>query len=98
MIADIEQEAALRREATGSKVLGAAAIVKQNPFDRPARTKRSPAPLFHAASKRARRELYMAYAFFLQAYRDASKKLRSGVRDVAFPTGSFPPALPFVAA
>ena len=44
-----------------------------------------------------RTELYQMYAWFVAAYRDASEKLRSGNRLVAFPTGSFPPALPFVA-
>jgi hypothetical protein len=98
LIADIDREAGGRREQTGSQVLGVPAILGQHPFDKPAKPKRSPAPRFHAASKRARRELYAAYALFLQAYRDASEKLRAGNRDVKFPAGSFPPALPFVAA
>jgi hypothetical protein len=34
---------------------------------------------------------------FVAAYRDASEKLRGGIRTVAFPLGSFPPALPFEA-
>jgi hypothetical protein len=96
MVADIEQEAAARRERTGSQVLGVSAILGQHPFDRPARSKKSPAPLFHAATKRARDELYAAYAWFVDAYRQASEKLRSGIREVAFPAGSFPPAQPFV--
>jgi hypothetical protein len=37
-----------------------------------------------------------AYALFVAAYRDAAEKLRAGVRNVVFPIGSFPPALPFV--
>jgi hypothetical protein len=98
MVTDIEQEAAAKRERTGSQVLGVAAVLGQHPFDRPARPKRSPAPLFHAATKLARDELYAAYSRFLDAYREASAKLRSGIRDVKFPAGSFPPALPFVAA
>ena len=36
------------------------------------------------------------YALFVAAYRDAAEKLRAGIRDVVFPRGSFPPALPFV--
>ena len=97
LVAGIEQEAAAERERTGSQVLGVSAILGQHPFDRPARPKKSPAPLFHAASKRTRDELYAAYAWFVDAYRQASEKLRSGNRNVAFPAGSFPPALPFVA-
>jgi len=97
MIADIEAEAALRRQRSESQVLGASAVRGQHPFDRPARPKKSPAPLFHAASKRVRQELWAAYAWFVSAFREASAKLRSGDRMVRFPAGSFPPALPFVA-
>jgi hypothetical protein len=43
-----------------------------------------------------RRELWDAYALFVAAYRDDAEKLRAGIRDVVFPRGSFPPALPFV--
>lgn len=45
---------------------------------------------------RVRRELRGAYAWFVAAYLAAAEKLRAGVRDVVFPRGSFPPALPFV--
>jgi hypothetical protein len=76
--------------------LGLAAILAQNPETRPARLKTSPAPLFHAATKRVRQELRDAYALMVAAYRDAAEKLKAGVRDAAFPPGSFPPALPFV--
>jgi hypothetical protein len=57
----------------------------------------TPAPLFHAASKAVRRELYEGYAWFVAAYREAAEKLRNGNRMVSFPIGSFPPPLPFVA-
>ena len=73
----------------------------QNPLRRPKKTKKSPAcqlaaPAFHVASKAVRRELWNAYSLFVAAYRDAAEKLRTGIRNVAFPVGSFPPALPFV--
>jgi len=97
MIADIEAEAALRRQRSGSQVLGAARVRGQHPFDRPKRPKKSPAPLFHAVSKRVREELWRAYAWFVSEFRRASEKLRSGNRLARFPAGSFPPALPFVA-
>jgi hypothetical protein len=97
LVAEIESEAAARREQTGSQVVGVSAIRGQHPLDRPKRSKKSPAPLFHAASQAVRRELYAGYAWFVAAYRDASEKLRAGNRTVTFPLGSFPPALPFVA-
>ena len=97
LIAEIEAEAAVHRQRTGSQVLGASAVRGQHPFDRPKKSKKSPAPWFHAASKAVRQELYEAYGWFVAAFREASEKLRAGNRMVSFPTGSFPPALPFVA-
>jgi hypothetical protein len=97
MIADIEAEAALRRQRSGSQVLGASAVRGQYPFDHPARPKKSPAPLFHAVSKAVRQEFWAAYAWFVAAFREASAKLRAGDQLARFPAGSFPPALPFVA-
>jgi len=96
IVADIEAQAAAMREALGRPALGPAAIRAQRRHDRPAKPKKSPAPLFHAASKRVRLELYRAYGEFLGAFRAAADKLREGVRDIAFPAGSFPPALPWV--
>jgi REP element-mobilizing transposase RayT len=96
MVADIEAEAVARRKRTGIRPLGPAAILAQNPLQRPERTKKSPAPAFHAASQIVRRELRGFYTEFVAAYRDAAQKIRAGVLQVAFPIGSFPPALPFV--
>jgi len=98
LIAEIELEAAARRRRTGSQVLGSSAVQGQHPFDRPKKTKRSPAPLFHAASKAVRRELYAMYGWFVATFREAAEKLRAGDRTARFLAGSFPPALPFVAA
>ena len=84
------------RKRTGAKPRGVAAVLAQNPFRRPKKTKKSPAPAFHAASKAVRRELRDAYALFVAAYRTAAEKLRAGIRDVVFPRGSFPPPMPFV--
>ena len=97
LVAEIESEAAAQRERSGSQVLGVAAIRRQQPHSRPKRSKKSPAPLFHAMSKAVRREFYEGYAWFVAAYREAAEKLRAGNRAVSFPTGSFPPPLPFVA-
>jgi hypothetical protein len=96
MVERIEVQAAQRREETRAVPLGPAAIKAQRPHHRPSKLKKSPAPLFHAATRRIRRELYDAYKFFLAAFRDASERLRSGDRNARFPSGCFPPALPFV--
>jgi hypothetical protein len=95
-VEDIESEVAARRKRTGVKPLGVAAVLAQNPLRRPKQTKKSPTPAFHAASKTVRRELWDAYALFVAAYRSVAEKLRAGVRDVMFPRGCFPPALPYV--
>jgi hypothetical protein len=63
---------------------------------RPEKPKRSPAPLFHAATKAARLELIEAYRQFLVLYCEASEALRRGVKDVVFPEGCFPPRPSFV--
>jgi putative transposase len=96
LVEGIELEAAARRKRTGVKPLGPAAVLAQDPLRQPKKTKKSPAPAFHAASKAVRRELWNAYSLFVAAYRDAAEKLKAGIRDVVFPRGSFPPALPFV--
>ena len=96
LIDQIETEAANRRAETGAEPLGVAAILGQHPHHRPRHLKKSPAPLFHAISQTVRRELYEGYAWFVAAFRQAAEKLKAGDRSAAFPTGSFPPALPFV--
>jgi hypothetical protein len=80
----------------GAKPLGVAAVLAQNPLQKPKKTKKSSAPAFHAASKAVRREFRDAYALFVAAYRTAAEKLRAGIRDVLFPRGRFPPPMPFV--
>ena len=98
LIEVIIAQAADRRAATGIEPLGPAAILRQQPFSQPTKTKRSPAPLVHAASKRVRTEMRIAYTWFSRTFRDAAEYLRGGDRLARFPQGSFPPGLPFVRA
>jgi len=93
---EIEKEAEADRRSRGVRPLGVKAILAQSPHQKPKKTKKSPAPAFHAATKAARLALRDAYALFLAAYREAAEKLRQGDRSNRFPEGSFPPALPFV--
>lgn len=95
MIVDIEREAGARQRSEGGKPLGRSGILCQDPQDRPAYTSRSPAPMVHAASKRARQAIRIVYYLFVAAFRAAAERLRSGCRDAAFPPGCFPPPLPF---
>jgi hypothetical protein len=96
LVEDAEAEAARARQQSGAKVLGAKAILAQDPLTRPGSVACSPAPLVHAATKAARTMFYEIYAEFVGAFRAAAEALRQGYRDVPFPSGSFPPALPFV--
>ncbi len=75
----------------------AAVALPHSSHEHPLHSKRSPAPHFHCASKRVRRELFEAYCWFVTAYRDATARLSRGDPSPDFPEGSFPPSLPYVA-
>jgi len=96
LVAEVDAEAARARQQSGARVLGVKAILAQDPQARPISIARSPAPLVHAATKAARKMFYEIYAEFVSAFRAAAEALRQGRRDVPFPAGCFPPALPFV--
>jgi hypothetical protein len=95
MIADIEKEAAERHRAEGTRPLGVAGVLGQDPHHHPSRLSRSPAILVHAASTKVRRALHAVYREFVAAFREAAERLAAGCRDVVFPDGCFPPPLPF---
>ena len=94
LIEEIELSARRRQEETGKPPLGRDTVCRQNPHLEPNRIKRGPAPLVHAAAPAVRRAFRRAYFGFLDAYQRAARRLREGVRDVEFPQGAFPPALP----
>ncbi len=97
MVEEIEGQAALQRQLRGLAAKGAVAVLAQEPQAAPERLKKSPAPLFHAASRKVRLELYEGYKYFIAAFRDAAASLRAGEPNVVFPAGSFPPVAPWVA-
>lgn len=72
-------------------------LAAARPTDRPQRTKRSPAPWFHCASRAARKDLRRAYDEFLSAYREAAEHWLRGELTAPFPEGCFPPPIPFFA-
>jgi len=96
LVKEIDAEAAAERKRTSREPLGASTILRQHPHTRPDKTKKSPAPRFHAASKAAREALRNAYGLFLAAFREAAERLKAGDRTARFPNGCFPPGLPFV--
>ena len=98
IVRTIESETRQRIRDTDRAPLGVRRILRQDPHQVPARTKRSPAPRFHARHPHVRRGLELAYRAFRFAYRQAAEALRSGDATAAtaeFPAGSFPPRLPF---
>ncbi len=98
LVEAVESEARAELARTGRVPLGVAAILRQKPDDRPAWRKKSPAPLYHAATKAVRKAFWEAYATFVAAFREAADRWREGDRSARFPIGSFPPGLPFVRA
>ena len=85
MVAEIEAEAAERRERTGVPGPRPRRHPGPEPGEPPLKTKSSPAPAVHAASRAVRRELRNAYFLFVAAYRTAAEKLRAGQRDAPSP-------------
>ncbi len=97
MVVEIEAEAAAQRAELGIEPLGMGALRNQDPFARSVRSKRSPKPLCHAASKEMRERVKKAYRVFVEIYREASLKVKLGrVTEAIFPKHSFPPSLPFI--
>lgn len=95
-IEQVKRETAQRHLEDGTKPLGARAILRQNPHDKPKQFESSPAPRFHAANREELRALHEARKAMTAAYRDAAARLFRGETDVSFPEGCFPPPLPFV--
>jgi REP element-mobilizing transposase RayT len=96
IVEEVEQEAAAVRAELEIPVVGAETVRRQHPHSLPLKTKRSPAPLVHAATKAMREALRKAYYDFVEAFRDAAEKWKKGNLKARFPVGSFPPRPPFV--
>jgi hypothetical protein len=86
---EIEAESKARIGERGVPPLGPDAIRRQSPDTIPPRSKKSPAPLFLAASKRVRDDLRNAYYSFLAAFREAADELKAGNRNALFRKEAF---------
>lgn len=88
-----QKEAELRAKvyAEGRTFLGAKAVLRQSPFDRPKthepRRKISPRVACH--NKWARIEALGRLKAFVQRYKEAWQRYRIGQRDVEFPYGTY---------
>lgn len=95
MLETIRDTAAVTRRDTGARAAGSRRVSSTSPVaphGAPGFRARSP---IHAASREVRRRFVEARRCFLDAYRDASRRLRRGEPGVVFPDGCFPPGLPF---
>ena len=95
-VRQVEQETAQKNNENGTKPLGARAIQRQKPHDKPKEFKASPAPKFHAANRDEFWTMYNARRAKVADYRVAAERLKRGETDVRFPEGCFPPRLPYV--
>ena len=97
IIAEIEREADDKREATGSRPLGAAAILAAAPHTRLPHKPRRPAPLAHAPLAELR-QLRQRRATLHMLHRAASLEFSAGNWEARFPDGMFRPFGGFVEA
>ena len=95
-VREIEEKTARMHRENGTTPMGARAIRRQKPHDKPKAFKASPAPMFHAANRKDFWAMYNARKAKVADYRDAAQRLKRGETDVSFPEGCFPPRLPFV--
>lgn len=88
---DLEEESRRQLAAAGRGSLGRARVLAQNPFARPApgEPRRRLSPRVAARDKWKRIEALSRLLGFLRAYRAAWAAMRSGLRDVIFPAGTY---------
>ena len=96
LVQEIEQKTRDRLKAEGRSPMGARRILKQAPLDQPVHTKKSPAPIVHAATLGAWIRYKEAWLDFQASYRGAADRFKRGDLSVVFPEGSFPPRGAFV--
>lgn len=90
----LEQHFREERRQQGRFAMTPEKIAKLDPRDRPKTTsEKTPRPICHAASKKARKIFEYDFGEFRKAHRQASCIYLSGHYDVEFPQGSFRPPL-----
>ena len=97
LIDQIEKETAAMHAVDGTRPAGAEAVMSADPWTR-RKLEKTVVSRVLAASAAAWKVLLDGYRDRVAAYRLASERLRSGLRNTVFPPNCFPPALPFVPA
>jgi putative transposase len=89
--ADLEEKGRREIAASGRGFLGAARVLAQKPSARPmpGEPRRQLSPRVAAKDKWKRIEILTRIGDFVREYRAARKAMRSGVRDVVFPAGTY---------
>ena len=96
MIEEIEKTTLAMHRTNGTVPLGVAGILRQDPHRRQKEIPKRPRPWCHAASPEVRRAIKKAIRTIMEAYRRSADQLKSGMKEVRFPSGTFPPGLPYV--
>ncbi len=96
LVGKIDRMAAAEREVEGKTSLGVEKILAVNPTGRADHVEKSPQRRFHARDPKILQAMIDTWSEVIRCFREASEKLRSGMRNVVFPEGTFPPGLPFV--
>ncbi len=90
-LSQLERTAAAEREASGKRVMGFHAVMKQKPTDRPApgEPRRGLNPRVACKDKWKRIEVLGRLVTFLKDHRDALVRFWRGERNVVFPHGTY---------
>ena len=97
ILMEIEAKAAALRAKLRIEPLGMEKIRNQDPLNRSVKSKRSPKPCCHAASREMRDRFKRAYRGLFEMFQEAALKVKQGkVAEAIFPKGCFPPRLPFI--
>jgi len=89
LVASIEREGSL----LGAGVLGQRKVLNQRPHRRPWHVKRTPRPLCHASTREGWERFRELYRSFVVAFREASRRWRSGQLRALFPRFAVRPFL-----
>ena len=96
LIEEIEEEGRAMHRRAGTRPLGVAAILAQDPEFRPHEVEKRPCPWFHVLDPDLKKSLYTALVMILAQYREAAERLKKGDRSARFPLHTFAPTLGFV--
>ena len=96
LVQEIEEEGRAKHRHNGTRPLGVAAILAQDPEFRPREVEKRPCPWFHVLDPELKKALYTALTLVLVQYREAAERLKEGDRSARFPLHTFAPTLGFV--